>query len=181
MRRAGPRVEQSLEQRADADEVAAGELGAGFTRNAVIGKVNRLKQAGAFDDLPVADVPEEPRAEAVPSAQVERLPRRSTLLPKVADIRMRPTLSAEAVAPEPVVPAPQARFEVNLPETDWLGPYAVHSLDAQTCRWPVGDPLRSDFRFCGCRASASGPYCAPHAALAFSRSDRRSSAASRSR
>ncbi len=159
----------------------AGELGPGFTRNAVIGKVNRLKQSGAFDDLPVLAAPDvtgQVRAEAAAPAAVERVARRSTPLTKVSDIRMRPMPVEEPALPVGPI---QSTFEVNLPETDWFGPFAVNALDAQTCRWPVGDPLRSDFRFCGCSVLASGPYCATHATLAFSGSSRRASSASRAR
>lgn len=35
-------------------------------------------------------------------------------------------------------------------------------LEPHHCRWPIGDPRNSDFRFCGCRRELSRPYCAAH-------------------
>lgn len=35
------------------------------------------------------------------------------------------------------------------------------------CRFPFGDPLTPEFFFCGGKAIAGMPYCAPHAKLAY--------------
>ncbi len=40
-------------------------------------------------------------------------------------------------------------------------------LNENTCRWPVGDPLSSDFHFCGADSDENSPYCAFHAKIAF--------------
>ena len=40
-------------------------------------------------------------------------------------------------------------------------------LTERTCKWPVGDPLKDDFHFCGCEALESSPYCKFHAKLAY--------------
>ena len=39
-------------------------------------------------------------------------------------------------------------------------------LDRNACRWPVGDPARSGFFFCGAQQLAGKPYCARHWARA---------------
>jgi GcrA cell cycle regulator len=42
---------------------------------------------------------------------------------------------------------------------------AVAALTNNTCRWPLGDPRDSDFRFCGrpgADFSAKKPYCPDH-------------------
>lgn len=40
-------------------------------------------------------------------------------------------------------------------------------LEKHMCRWPLGDPKQSDFRFCGCnRVSDRTPYCSEHSILA---------------
>ena len=43
----------------------------------------------------------------------------------------------------------------------------IMELREHMCRWPLGDPGREDFRFCGSRISPGGPYCAHHAAIAY--------------
>jgi GcrA cell cycle regulator len=35
------------------------------------------------------------------------------------------------------------------------------------CRWPLGDPASSEFRYCGSPSSGAGPYCAHHSKLAY--------------
>lgn len=42
------------------------------------------------------------------------------------------------------------------------------------CRWPIGDPTSSEFRFCGASAYTGVPYCEYHSQLAYQPSaDRR--------
>ena len=42
----------------------------------------------------------------------------------------------------------------------------IVELKEAMCRWPLGDPASSEFRYCGSPA-ASGPYCAYHGSLAY--------------
>ncbi|HWK33184.1 MAG TPA: GcrA family cell cycle regulator [Hyphomicrobium sp.] len=40
------------------------------------------------------------------------------------------------------------------------------NLQPNECRWPIGDPQRPGFHFCGAHKQEGNPYCAEHAALA---------------
>ncbi len=40
------------------------------------------------------------------------------------------------------------------------------TLQADECRWPIGDPQLPDFHFCGARKPDGRPYCDTHAAAA---------------
>lgn len=40
-------------------------------------------------------------------------------------------------------------------------------LTESTCRWPLGDPKKSGFHFCGARPVPGIPYCGSHAATAY--------------
>ena len=42
----------------------------------------------------------------------------------------------------------------------------IIELKESMCRWPLGDPATSEFRYCGSPA-ASGPYCGYHGGLAY--------------
>jgi GcrA cell cycle regulator len=42
----------------------------------------------------------------------------------------------------------------------------IIDLKESMCRWPLGDPANSEFRYCG-SPTASGPYCAYHGGLAY--------------
>lgn len=44
---------------------------------------------------------------------------------------------------------------------------SILDLKERSCRWPNGDPKKSDFTFCGCEALPGLPYCATHAAIAY--------------
>ncbi len=132
-------------------------LGNGVTRNAVIGKVHRLGLAG--------------RAKT-PSASVAR-PRRVAPPPRIAS-------PGRASAPPPpddargdrarAMPRRRCRslrargFEsVVVPMSLRV---TIVELKESMCRWPLGDPATSEFRYCG-SPTASGPYCAYHGGLAY--------------
>lgn len=43
----------------------------------------------------------------------------------------------------------------------------IFELTADTCRWPVGDPCKPDFFYCGAGPARGFPYCAAHAMRAI--------------
>lgn len=60
-------------------------------------------------------------------------------------------------------PKPKKRLRLKLIDSNTAVTFA--ELRLHHCRWPVGDPRLSDFRFCGCpRVSESSrtPYCEQH-------------------
>jgi GcrA cell cycle regulator len=46
----------------------------------------------------------------------------------------------------------------------------LFDLQDHQCRWPIGDPHRKGFKFCGKRGAQypERPYCAAHAEVAYS-------------
>jgi GcrA cell cycle regulator len=46
-------------------------------------------------------------------------------------------------------------------------PKTVANLERYDCRWPVGDPRRPDFHFCGARQAPGRPYCQLHWQMAI--------------
>jgi GcrA cell cycle regulator len=67
---------------------------------------------------------------------------------------------------------PQAAVDVVVPICE---PVTIMELRESMCRWPIGDPTRSEFRFCGAKKlPGQGPYCSCHAGIAYhGPSDRR--------
>ncbi len=118
----------------------AKQLG-GVTRNAVIGKVHRLGLSGrAAPSQPARPVFKAPRP-ARPAVQVQPIIRRPA-------------------AVEPQMPVVYRAEEV--------GSATVLTLGAHMCKWPIGDPSRDGFSFCGRRTGGDeGPYCTDHARLAY--------------
>ena len=159
----------------------AGELGEGVTRNAVIGKVHRLKlsaRAKPTNSAPRARPAARPapRRVASPSAGM------SSPMSGGAAKMARPTMQASrpqsigntALAMDPQMEqqlyvAPAAA-ELFIPEDKRL---SLLQLTEATCKWPIGDPLSKDFYFCGQHSLESGPYCDFHSRRAYHQVDKK--------
>lgn len=122
-------------------------------RNAVMGKVHRLgitrKIAAAAEDG------------AAPS-------------PGLRDTDQEPaTMSDEgqaAATPEAVPPVeetPPSPPPPPDPEPETVSGHPVMQLKERSCRWPIGDPQKPDFRFCCAERLGSYPYCAEHAEISY--------------
>ena len=111
----------------------------GVSRNAVIGKLNRLQLV---------------RHKRVAAAR----PRQRK--PSLRLVTQHEILSALRAAPAPV-PVPE---EVLVPDECRC---SLAELSDEKCRWPISDPGRRDFGFCGGKAVSGLPYCAAHARIAY--------------
>ncbi|RZI57839.1 MAG: GcrA cell cycle regulator [Zymomonas sp.] len=164
----------------------AGQLG-GVTRNAVIGKVHRLKLEGrtktqaAVPEVVVAVKPKPTIAEqtlvetevdievpAVRYAAVAQSAGRSMLrsvgggngsgLHGATALRMDPEIEVVVEEPPERVSGEVVPISRNL---------TLIQLSDRTCKWPLGDPLSAEFRFCGNGSNDASPYCQYHARIAF--------------
>ena len=61
-------------------------------------------------------------------------------------------------------PEPRPIEDIVIPMSERV---TIMELREQMCRWPLGDPGRDDFRFCGGRIAPGGPYCTHHAQIAY--------------
>lgn len=161
----------------------AGELGQGVTRNAVIGKVHRLKlsaRAKPTNTAPRARPAPRPapRRVASPSAGLSSGSGGASMMAGAVKARMsmpRPqTMGATALAASPEIEtnlyvAPAAA-ELFIPEDKRL---SLLQLTESTCKWPIGDPLTKDFYFCGQHSLESGPYCEFHSRRAYHQVDKK--------
>lgn len=145
-----------------ASQIAA-ELG-GVTRNAVIGKVHRLGLSGrAKPQVQPARTPAAPRPKAQQATRPS-VPRPSRPI-TIGNVALK------------AIDAPEIR-PVSVPAAE-EGPVVferigILALNDSTCKWPIGDPGRPDFAFCGRRSDSGIPYCAHHARIAYQpSSDRR--------
>jgi len=132
----------------------AGELANGITRNAVIGKVHRLGLSGRVKTPVPAPARARPKTGEDDHAPITPV------------IHGNLALAAE-VRPVPApAPAPRAPGEdVVIPISERV---SIMELRESMCRWPLGDPTSSDFRYCGAKMQIGlGPYCAHHARIAY--------------
>jgi len=162
----------------------ATELGEGVTRNAVIGKVHRLKLSGRAKPANAA-----PRARTAPRASnaSRRVSAPSGVgsssgsrgssmggMSKQRTMVNAPMIGATALklseefAPQAYV-APQVT-EVFIPVNERIG---LLGLNEHTCKWPIGDPLSPDFYFCGQHSEDSKPYCEFHSHRAYHQVDKK--------
>jgi GcrA cell cycle regulator len=133
----------------------AAELG-GVTRNAVIGKVHRLGLSGRVKPQ-ASQAQRRPKPTRAPSHPMRSLP---------SFIRGNTALAPDFTPLSEPDTAPR-----HVPLTDVVIPMServtIMELREQMCRWPLGDPGRDDFRFCGSRIGSGGPYCVHHAGIAY--------------
>jgi len=69
--------------------------------------------------------------------------------------------------PSPIKRTAQGRQQAAKPAEPEHKIRSVVDLQANACRWPIGDPREPGFHFCGRPALPGKPYCAEHAALAY--------------
>ncbi|MGJ8527781.1 GcrA family cell cycle regulator [Maritalea sp.] len=156
----------------------AGELGEGVTRNAVIGKVHRLKLSGRAKPAPSAPRARKPRATSTASTPrrpsggsvsgtTSSAPRRRTVHAPVSGANAL-QMSAETDANVELAIAQESEIFIPVEER-----VTLLQLNEVTCKWPIGDPLNDDFHFCGRDSDEGKPYCEFHSKRAYHQLDRR--------
>lgn len=135
----------------------ATQLGS-VTRNAVIGKVHRLKLSSRGRPAAAVAKPKKP-------ASAPRATSRAASVARHVTTTFGATALATQVEAEPV------RYQQLRPVEDVVVPISrrlsLVQLSERTCKWPNGDPLTENFSFCGHESAEGGPYCAYHSRLAF--------------
>jgi GcrA cell cycle regulator len=126
-----------------ASDIAA-KLGAGMSRNAVLGKVHRM---GLHEQYPRVSGGG-PLNEKVKRQKKKQERRKINWFARLA-VPLPPT------DPESFRLGP----EVEVPEHERRG---VADLTDCQCRWPIGDPLKPDFHFCNREKIAGQSYCLEH-------------------
>jgi GcrA cell cycle regulator len=151
-------TEERVEQlkRLWAEGLSASQIAAalgGVTRNAVIGKVHRLSLSGRAK--PAAGAAPGLGRNARPSAGAPRRIARPLTAGNTA-------LKAEYRPMREPAPAPMRELEPPVSQHA-----TILSLNERMCKWPIGDPGREDFHFCGNQSREGQPYCEYHARIAY--------------
>lgn len=155
-----------------ASQIAA-ELG-GVSRNAVIGKVHRLKLSGRGKTTKASPrvrkvAAPQPLRPVVPEAE-EAVVARAPVPPLATHTSNPQELEIEFADPS-MTTTVDSTDDVVIPMSRHL---SLLQLSENTCKWPIGDPLSDEFYFCGADSGDSSPYCSYHSKLAFQPiSDRR--------
>lgn len=137
-----------------ASQIAA-KIGGGVSRNAVIGKVHRLGLSGRGKTKAVS---------TLRSRRVTRAP--SAPAPLAQPVRNNVTLASVsasfAIEMETEIQAEEDAVVVPMSER-----VTIMDLRESMCRWPMGDPTKPEFRFCGAGSVTGLPYCPHHARVAY--------------
>lgn len=149
-----------------ASQIAA-QLG-GVSRNAVIGKVHRLKLSGRAKSVS-SGAPKVKRSTTTRSSSPQRgnyggggggSRTMTTVTHAVGATVMKSEVGALAYADLDRRPIEDVVVPISKNLT-------LVELNENTCKWPQGDPLSEDFHFCGHQSEENSPYCKYHAKLAF--------------
>lgn len=134
----------------------ANQLG-DVSRNAVIGKIHRLKLPG--------------RGRVVANPKAAKKPQEKK--PKIVKLVFKAATRKSSVPPQTALLAAPLAEEVQeflKPDHDVVIPISrrlqLVQLNERSCKWPNGDPLTEEFHFCGNEATF-GPYCSYHARIAY--------------
>lgn len=129
----------------------------GVSRNVIAGKVFRArKKAGLIPDSPLDKT----------ITKKEREVRRSKLSQEAYEINKQSQVIAfptKGVISTPPAKPKKIRYRMIDPKNQ----VTLVELTAAKCRWPLGDPRQSDFRFCGCLPKEGSPYCPEHSDMAY--------------
>ncbi len=126
----------------------------GVTRNAVIGKMNRLGLSRP-KDLIARQLEQRRTAKlARPKASRTWHPRRTLM-----------NVFAQHETLKTAFPGPQTPAE-DIPIHNGRG-CTLLELSRGKCRWPISTPGAEDFCFCGNEPAKGLPYCARHARIAY--------------
>jgi GcrA cell cycle regulator len=150
-----------------ASQIAA-VLGDGITRNAVIGKVHRLKLSGRAKPTSSA-----PRPRGTPRTAPRRPGLSSSPRTPLGSMRPRSIGSAPMIGATALKITEEFEVETyQLPQVQELEipveeRLSLLQLNEHTCKWPIGDPLTPDFYFCGRSHDEGKPYCDFHSRRAY--------------
>lgn len=144
-----------------ASQIAA-QLG-GVSRNAVIGKVHRLNLPGrakAGGSSAATRAAKRPAAAAPRATTFTSRVATRTVTRAAGTNMLKEEIEIDGIEEIQVAPS----RGVVLPISRKL---ALTELTERTCKWPIGDPMKDDFHFCGCESADTSPYCSYHAKLAY--------------
>lgn len=125
-----------------------------FSRNAVIGRVHRMRIKGGWSNLPARRDPNKKLSFRDPKKKKPMLRRGGV-----------PRKTHKAPTPELLFLQKQLRYTtVIVPQEERRN---VLTVKSNQCRWSMTDPKDPDFHFCNCDALPGLSFCQVHAARAY--------------
>lgn len=161
----------------------------GMSKNAVVGKLNRLGWNSKAGGAPAADVKKSTPATKKAVKTPAKAPAKKATSVKATTKKAAPAPKKAAAAPkkaaasakkveaapkkESKIAAPRASSSKSMNKTLAMHQRIIqHSLEMASlkpnqCRWPIGDPDSEHFHFCGEQVFVGKPYCYEHCKQAY--------------
>ena len=164
----------------------------GMSKNAVVGKLNRLGWNAKAVDTPATKSKDKKEKKAVVAPKTKKVVAVKNVKTKktVAEKPVKKVINTKVVAKpdkkaskkdslETKTVAPKVQLkEVKTASKKTKKDLALHELLIQhalqmanlkpnQCRWPIGDPDSDNFHFCGETVFAGKPYCYEHCRQAY--------------
>ncbi len=121
----------------------AEKIGAGLTRNAVLGKVHRLRKNRNVKDPKKREATKPPKA----------LRSGANYEPSKSKVR------AKDVKPK------QNHWDDLTPDTPGL--ILIETIRRDQCQWPLNNALHGVYYFCGAKREPRRPYCKEHCEISY--------------
>lgn len=146
----------------------------GMSKNAVVGKLNRLGWNSKAADV-------EPKNDTKTSTKIKKVTEKVVVKktkPVVAAKKSvkektvstkKETVVKATVKEKPVVKTASKKTKKDLALHELLIQHALQmaNLKQNQCRWPIGDPDSDNFHFCGETVFSGKPYCYEHCRQAY--------------
>jgi len=154
----------------------------GMSKNAVVGKLNRLGWNAKSQEIPAKKPAKKPAVKPIakpvkkPVAKNQKFvtPVKAGAVKKpVAPVKPVKKSATKPIAPvKAPAPAPKALPKSNSKTLAMHQRIIQHSLELSSlkpdqCRWPIGDPDSEKFHFCGASVFVGKPYCYEHCKMAY--------------
>ncbi len=150
----------------------------GMSKNAIVGKLNRLGWNAKAGGAAVVAAPVDKKATAKKAdKKTVATPKKVTTTKKETPAKKVATKVANVVAKPKKEVKTEKTTKVSATKTDSKN-LAMHqriiqhslemaNLKPNQCRWPIGDPDSEHFHFCGETVFVGKPYCYEHCKQAY--------------
>lgn len=150
----------------------------GMSKNAIVGKLNRLGWNAKAAGTSAVVVPAKPEKKTAPKKESTK----GAGAKKTAEKPEKKVVATKKVVEEVKEEKPKATPKVVIPKATSKKAdnkvLAVHqrivqhslemaALKPNQCRWPIGDPDSEGFHFCGETVFVGKPYCYEHCKQAY--------------
>lgn len=138
----------------------------GMSKNAIVGKLNRLGWNQSADTAKSETRSAFAKASADKNAKREI--KKTTSVKKVITVKPKPSkVTAKTVKPAPRATLSKSPKNLAMHQRIIQHSLGLANLKPGQCRWPQGNPDSEDFHFCGAPVFAGKPYCYEHCKQAY--------------